>query len=338
MKNPYDTLGVKKDASTEEIKKAYRNLALKYHPDKNPDNPDAENRFKEISAAYDILGDANKRQQYDQYGDVNVRHGDIDPFEHLRNAGFPGFGDIFGQHRRQRTKGHDVRQSITIDFMESVKGCDKKISIDYPQACSSCKGNGSENGNSLETCKQCGGMGKIGYNQGFMQILRTCNKCSGKGTIIIKKCKDCSGTGNKFKNEVLKVTIPAGLDDGTIIRLAGKGMPSQYGYDNGDLYLSVLVAPHNKFKRSGNNIVSAETVNYLDAILGTKINIDTIHGNIKLTVPPGTQPNSVLKVKNKGIARDAHHIGDHLVEIKVSIPKKLSDKEKEVLNSLREDK
>ena len=334
MKNPYDVLGVKKDASTEEIKKVYRQLALKYHPDKNPDNSDAESKFKDISAAYEILSDPEKRQQYDLHGDVSSHPPGVDPFEHMRNAGFGfGFDEFFGG-RRRRVRGSDVRKRINISFMEAAKGCVKKMGIEYPQECTSCKGNGSENGTNIEACSHCNGAGKVGYNQGFMQILQTCPVCQGKGNKVTKTCSQCSGKGAKFRNEVLKVTIPAGLDDGSTIRLTGKGMPSPYGAESGDLYLSIVITPHVKFKRDGLNVYSEESINYIDAILGTKIPVNTIHGQVKLTIPAGTQPNTVLKIKEKGVLRDSAK-GDHLVGIKVSLPTKLSDEEKELLSKLR---
>jgi len=276
------------------------------------------------------LGDADKRLQYDNYGEVGPRPTGPNPF-----SGFGiHFDDLFGG-RRPSTKGHDARKQISVSFMEAVKGCTKKISIDYPKQCTACNGNGSENGSSIESCETCGGMGKVGYSQGFMQILRTCHSCHGKGHIVTKQCGECSGTGTKFKNEILKVKIPAGIENGSTIRLAGKGMPSDFGAENGDLYLSILVPPHGKFKRNGLNILSVESINYLDAILGTKITANTIHGQVKLTVPAGTQPNSVLKIKGKGIAKDTAHVGDHLVEIKVDLPTKLSDEEKEILGRLK---
>lgn len=335
MNNPYEVLGLNKDASTEDIKKAYRKLALKYHPDTNPEDPEAENKFKEISAAYEIIGDPEKRQQYDTYGSVGQQPPPIDPFEFIRNSGF-GFDFGFGRdNRRQRsTRGQDVQKGITISFLEAAKGCDKKIGINYPETCKDCRGNGSENGTSLEQCSVCNGQGKIGYNQGFMQILQTCHGCSGQGHKVTKQCPTCSGKGVNFKSEAIRVKIPSGIDDGSVIRLSGKGLPSEYGGENGNLYLMISVAPHNVFKRQGNDIITNQTVDYIDAILGTKLNVETIHGKVSLSIPQGTQPNSVLKITNKGIQK-GNETGNHLVKISVKLPDKISEEGKELLLKLK---
>lgn len=333
MKNPYDVLGVKKDATPEEIKKVYRKLALQYHPDRNPSDPDAESKFKDLSAAYEILSDPQKRQQYDTYGSDYEQFNGIDPFEHIRNSVFGiGFDDFFNQ--RRSTRGGDLRHTIYIDFMESVKGCTKKVSIQYPHKCSSCNGNGSKNGDNVDKCDSCNGIGKIGYNQGFMHILQTCHKCNGTGNNIKEKCTTCFGKGTVTNNETIKVNIPAGIDNGTTMRVSGKGMPSLYGSESGNLYLSVAIKPHNRYKRNGLNIISEEYINYIDAILGTKVQVDTIHGKIKLTVPHGTQPNDILKISGKGIIQKSNK-GDHLIFVKVRIPKQVSNEEEELLSKLK---
>ena len=335
MKDPYKVLGLGKDASEGDIKKQYRKLALQYHPDKNPDDPSAEAQFKEVSAAYEVLSDPEKRKMYDTYGDVNPRAQGPGPsgFDPFGGRGGFDFGDFFG-NRRRRTRGDDVKKGIVLDFMEAVHGCTKKLGIDYPYACSPCKGNGSKDGTNLKECETCGGMGKVGYNQGFMQILQTCPSCQGRGKDIIEKCPECNGRGQKTKTDTVKVTIPPGIDHSSVLRLGGKGMPSAYGDAPGDLYLEVHVKPHSKFRREGFNILSEETISYLDAILGTKLIISTIHNKVDLKIPAGTQPGTTLKVAGKGVIREARK-GDHLVKVNVSLPKNVSPEEQELLEKLK---
>lgn len=332
MNDPYKTLNVKKDASADEIKKAYRKLALVYHPDKNPDNPESEDKFKEVSVAYDLLSDAEKRQQYDLYGEAGPQQQQRHP-----GHGFGGFDinieDFIGG-MRGNVRGSDIRKQIRIEFMEAAHGCVKKISIDYPYECNTCRGNGSKDGKSIQSCETCGGIGKVGYNQGFMQILRTCPGCSGHGHVVLEKCTDCQGRRTKTRNEILKVTVPAGIDDGMTMRLSEKGMSSSYGAQSGDLYLTILINQHKEFIRKGVHVYSEKTISYVDAILGIKIPVETIHGQVNIKVPAGTQPESVLKIKHKGIASRGDK-GNHLVYIKVSLPKKPSKQEKELLEKLK---
>ncbi|KKN37887.1 hypothetical protein LCGC14_0758960 [marine sediment metagenome] len=331
MKDPYKTLGVKKDADAGEIKKAYRDLAKQTHPDKNPDDPKSEDKFKEVSAAYELLNDAEKRQQYDLYGEGGPQS------QYQPGSGFPGGYDPFanmGGFGRRSVRGSDAHKSIRISFMDAAHGCVKKISIDYPYECNTCKGNGSKDGTKIRPCNMCGGAGKVGYNQGFMQILQTCHECQGQGHIVIEKCTDCFGHGIKTRNEILKVTVPAGLDDGMTMRLTGKGMPSPYGAESGDMYLTVLIASHPKFKRNGIHVYSEKTIGYIDAILGVKIPVETIHGQVKLKIPAGTQPETILKIKHKGVSGRVDN-GNHMVCIKVSLPKEISEKEKDILEKLR---
>ena len=330
MNDLYNVLGVKKDASEQEIKTAYRQLAHKYHPDKNPGDAAAEEKFKEISAAYEVLGDKTKRQNYDQFGDAkaqqNSNYSDI--FDHI------DISDILGKYgfggRRQTTRGQDLRHHLNLSFMDAALGCAKSIEVDYPFDCKTCKGNGSKDGTNLRTCPVCNGAGKIGRRQGMMQVLATCAACRGRGEQVTVICDDCKGKGQQSKKEVLKVSIPAGVDDSTTMRLAGKGLASDIGGSPGDLYLNLRVAPHNRFKRLGDTVITDEKVSYLDAILGTRVNVETIHGNVSIKVPPGTQPDSKFRISKKGI-----NGGDHIASIVVTIPKELSAEEKDLLTKLK---
>jgi molecular chaperone DnaJ len=338
MNNPYETLGVAKDASDEDIKKAFHKLALQHHPDRNPDNKEAEERFKDISAAYETINTPEKRQTYDMGGRVgsNPFSGGFDPFDFIRNASAGGnFNGWFGGRGGRQTRGDDIQRTIQIDFMDSVLGATKKISVDYPLSCAACKGIGAKDGTALDVCKTCNGQGKMGQSHGFMQIISTCPACKGKGKTIITPCAECTN-GIKIQVEALKVTIPAGIDNGTMLRLSGKGMPSQYGFDSGDMFLQIDIAPHQRFQRDGFSIFTTESISYLDAILGTKISVETIHGPVKLTVPPGTQPGSILNIKEKGIIKSEGIKGDHLAGIKVNIPAQLKPEELELLARLKE--
>lgn len=332
-------MGLEKSANEKEIKKAYRDLALKYHPDKNPEDPNAEERFKEISSAYEILSNPQKKQYYDTYGHAGpqsaprsgVNYDDI-------FGGFSGFDfeSFFGGGRRRRKgpiRGQDYRDRVTISFMDSVKGAEKTISFKRPINCSSCDGTGAKDKNTQE-CSNCRGSGKVAASQGFMQIVTTCGQCHGKGRIATEKCPDCND-GRKLIEESFKVKIPAGVESGTRMRVQGKGAPSDYGGPPGDLYIDIVVKEHPRFKKRGQDIHSTEEIDYLDAILGSTKDIETIHGTGKLKIPAGTQPESILKIKKKGIISN-NKSGDHLVSIKVKIPNSLSKEQKEFLIKLKE--
>lgn len=307
-------------------------MALEFHPDKNPGNKEAEERFKAITAAYEVLSDAEKRNNLDKYGDEkgasyqqNVNINDIFGFD---------LDQIFGMGHKKRNIGQDIHKSIDIDFMEAVLGCSKNITIERPEFCAACNGSGAKDNTSIINCSSCNGNGKVGYRQGGMQILQTCGLCYGTGKKILEKCPHCFGVGNKIRKESIKVTIPTGVDDGNILRLLGKGAPNDIGDNYGNLYLSIGIRTHNKFKRIGLNIQAEEEVNYIDAILGTKIDINTIYGREKIIIPPGTQPNAAIKIDGKGIVKSKFK-GDHLIFVKIKLPKKVSDEEKELLNKLK---
>lgn len=306
-------------------------MALELHPDKNPNNKEAEEKFKQITAAYEILGDENKRKEFDSGGRAN-----FSPDDFFRNAGI-NFEDLFGggfKRKQRTTKGEDLNKAITLEFMEAIKGCQKTIKIGRPENCKPCSGNGSKDGNSIRTCSNCQGTGKTTYKQSFMQIVNTCGTCGGMGFEILEFCSNCKGKGAVEKEEIIKVSIPAGVDESTTIRLHGKGMPSEYNGESGDCYLNINIKSHSKFKRAGSNIQSEEEINYLDAILGANIEVETVNGVAKLEIPAGTQPNSLFKIRNEGVNKN-NIKGDHIVGIKVKIPKNLSEKEKQLLNQIR---
>lgn len=332
MKDPYKTLGVSKTASQDEVKKAYRKLALKYHPDKNPDDKESEDKFKDISSAYDILGDESKRKLFDQYGTTNpnVNHGPP-----------PGFGQMFedmfgfGFSGPKKTRGRNIQKEIYVTFMEAAKGATKNINVDYLYNCSVCKGTGAKNGTELKDCEHCEGVGKVGKRNGFVQVLTTCPKCLGKGKIVIEKCDECNGAGKEKKTEKLNVQIPAGIDNGTTMRLAGKGMPSEHNMENGDLFLIIGVMPHREFKKVPNSldIFSQVKIDCFKAAIGTKVRASTIHGPVDLSIPSGTQPNTIMKISGKGVDAQGRK-GNHLVEVEIVVPdltEEQKDKLKEVM-------
>lgn len=367
--NYYDILGVSKVASDEEIKKAYRKLAHKYHPDKTGGD---EKKFKEINAAYQVLSDKTKRQQYDQFGQTFEQGG-----AGFRQGGFSGgfegfdFGDIFGQARqggganfefggdfsdifsdifgggrergRRRAKaGRDIQVDVEISFEEMVKGATRNIRLYKTVRCPVCKGTGGEPGASAETCPTCHGSGQVQKNTrsffgNFSQIM-TCSDCRGSGKIISKKCKKCGGDGLVKEDQEMEIEIPAGIADGQSISLEGQGEAGETGAQNGDLFVSVHVEPHAKFKREGNNIASQEFINFSQAVLGDKIFVETIEGRIRMKIPSGTQSGEIFRIKGEGIPfLQKGGRGDHLVKIIVNIPKNLTREQKKLIEKLKEE-
>jgi len=351
----YKTLGVEKNASESEIKKAYRKLAQQHHPD--TENGD-EKKFKEVTEAYEVLGDKQKRGQYDQFGSTgpgfsggkgsSQGFGGFD-FRNV-NVDFGGnFGDIFdtffgggGQRAKQKrgpSKGTDIEMVLQIRFEEAIFGVSKEIEISRYETCVKCKGNGAEPGTKLKTCNKCSGTGQQIRLQrtpfGQIQTASICNDCEGAGKIPEKKCSACKGEGRILKTSIIKAKIPAGINDQSIIRLAGKGEAGIMGGQYGDMFLHISIAPSRDFERIKNDIYSKKTIHAIQAIMGDKIMIKTVHGETELIIPSGTQSGSTIKLRNMGVPKvGSSSKGDHIVKIIVDIPKKLSGKEKKLYEEL----
>jgi molecular chaperone DnaJ len=346
----YDVLGVEKNASPEELKSAYRKLAVRYHPDKNPGDKKAEDKFKEASEAYGILSDQEKKQNYDNFGHAAFENGGG-----RQAGGFGGFGgadfsdifeDFFGDFggggrsrgkRNSNNRGSDLRYDLSITLEEAYEGKKQDIKFSTTEKCNTCKGNGSKPGHSPDRCTICGGNGKVRSNQGFFTVQQTCPQCAGSGEEITNPCNDCNGQGNKQTSKKLSVTIPKGVDDGTRIRLAGKGEAGTKGGTAGDLYLFINVHSHDLFKRSDENLFFEFPISIADAALGTTIEIPTIDGGrAKIKIPDGTQNGKQFRLKGKGMPymRGSGN-GDLYVQVNTEVPISLNKEQKELLEKFR---
>ena len=350
----YEVLGVNKDASEADIKKAFRKLARKYHPDVNPGNKTAEHKFKEMNEAYEVLSDAKKRQQYDQFGHAAFGGGygpEAGPgpgfggfrpgTEYSGGGNFEGFGDIFGDLFGQRVrprgplKGEDTTYAVEVDLEDAIYGKTMQVDLRREVTCSTCGGSGAQPGTSRRTCPTCGGSGRISQGRGFMQIAQPCPTCRGEGTINPSPCRNCGGRGVVPKSERINVKIPPGVDNGSKIRVAGMGGPGEQGGPPGDVYIITKVRPHPYFERKGDNLYSEAKVTVKEAALGDKIEIPTVDGMVSMTVPPGVQTGQQLKLKGKGVPHlGGGGVGDHYVTLKVVTPTGLGDREKELLREL----
>lgn len=347
----YEVLGITRSTPNEEIKKAYRKLAVQFHPDKNPGDKKAEERFKELSEAYEVLSDPQKRQMYDQFG-------------HAAGAGGPGgmggfdfqgfggagsindiFGDIFGDlfgasqqgrggrgRRRTGRPGDDLKTSVDITFEEAAFGAEKVITVPKTILCNPCEGSGAEPGSQAETCTQCGGRGEVSFQQGFFAITRPCPRCNGSGQTISKPCQTCHGSGHTKKRSQIAVKIPAGVDTGQRLKLTGEGDTGERGGPPGDLYVGINILPHDFFSRNEFDVICEVPVTFIHAALGAEIEVPTLEGKVKLKIPPGTQSHKILRLKGKGLARlGSYGRGDQLVRIIVEVPSKLSSEQKDLL-------
>lgn len=339
----YDLLGISSDASDEEIRKAYRKLAVKYHPDKNPDNKEAEEKFKEISHAYEILNDKNKRSQYDRFGENAFQGGGTggfhDPSDIFREAFGGGLGDVFGemfgfssQNNGGVSKGRDLEYNLKVDFLEAVKGTTKQIRVRKYEACSNCAGSGAKPGTSKAICNRCGGRGQVSQSAGFFSIARTCDLCRGTGEIIKERCSDCGGVGRKEDTKQISVKVPPGVDNGVRLRLSGEGEAGASGGPYGDMYVAITVKEHDFFSRDGYELLCVAPVAFTQLVFGDDMEVPGIEGNVQFPIPPGTQSGHIFRLKNKGIRRlDGRGYGDQLVKVHVETPKNLTAKQKELL-------
>lgn len=350
----YEVLGIDRGADDSAIKSAYRKLAKKYHPDVNPGDKEAEKKFKEATEAYGVLSDPQKRQQYDQFGHAAFEQGGGGA------GGFGGFngadmgdifgdifGDLFGGGGRRRPnngpmKGANVRAAVHITFEEAVFGCEKELDLNLKDACNTCHGTGAKPGTSPETCPKCHGSGQVVYTQqsmfGTIQNVQTCPECQGTGKVIKEKCTDCRGTGFVSSRKKIKVTIPAGIDNGQSIRIRDKGEPGLNGGPRGDLMVEVIVARHPIFQRQDMNIFSTAPITYAQAALGGEVRISTVDGDVMYDVKPGTQTDTKVRLKGKGVPslRNKNVRGDHYVTLVVQVPTKLNEEAKEALRKFDE--
>ena len=343
----YEILGVNRDASEDEIKKAYRKLAMKYHPDRNPDSKEAEDKFKEAKEAYEILSDAQKRAAYDQYG-----HAGIDPQAGFGGGGggqgFGGFADAFGGifdeifggrggGRSNIYRGADLRYNLEISLEQAAHGTETKIRIPTMEACEACHGSGAKSGTQPVTCPSCGGSGQVRLQQGFFSIQQTCPKCHGTGRFIPDPCNTCHGAGRVKQHKTLAVKIPAGVDEGDRIRLAGEGEHGVNGGPPGDLYVQIHLKPHPVFTRDHNDLHCEMPISFTTAALGGEIEIPTLDGAAKIKIPPETQSGRIFRLRGKGIKGvRSHHHGDLLCHVVVETPVNLTERQKELLRELEE--
>lgn len=349
----YEVLGVPRDAGGSAIKSAYRKLAVKFHPDRNPGDAVAEERFKEAAEAYAVLSDADKRARYDRFGHEGVRGSGAGPF----GGGFDptvfgdfadilgdlfGFGFAGGRRRggRAASRGADLRYDLEISFEEAAFGVEKTLKIPRLERCEECGGSGSVGEESPARCELCGGRGQVRYNQGFLTVARTCPKCQGEGSVVRDPCPACRGQGLAERERKIEVKIPAGVDTGARLRLQGEGEHGRFGGPPGDLYVVTRVAPHETFRREGPHVLSEVEVSYPQAVLGASLEVPTLHGTEAVEIPPGTEPGQQFRLRGQGMPRlDGRGRGDHVAFARIAIPRPgdLTEEQVELLRRLAEE-
>ena len=336
----YEVLGVNRDASEDELKKAYRRLAMKHHPDRNPDNPKAEGLFKEAKEAYETLTDSQKRAAYDQYGHAGIEQGGMGGAGGFSDAFGDIFGDIFGGGGRSRSnvyRGADLQYNLEISLEEAARGTETKIRIPTQEECETCHGSGAKPGTEPITCTTCGGHGQVRMQQGFFSLQQTCPKCHGTGKIVPNPCVDCHGTGRVKRNKTLSVRIPAGVDNGDRIRLSGEGEPGVNNGPSGDLYVVIHLKAHAVFQRDHNDLHCEMPISFSTAALGGEIEIPTLEGHAKIKIPAETQTGKVFRLRGKGIQGVRTSApGDLMCHVMIETPVNLTERQKDLLRELED--
>ncbi len=338
----YDVLGVDRSATDREIASAYRKLAIKCHPDKNPGDEEAIAKFKEAAEAFEVLSDTEDRALYDHYGHAGVdgRRGAGPHFTNVDDI-FSAFGDLFGDlfggrgRGRHPARGRDVRCDVTLNLHEAADGVSKTIEFDRHEKCADCDGSGAQSGSEKEMCQYCGGHGQVIQSAGIVRVQTTCPSCHGHGTVIKHPCKNCRGTGQALRRVVTEVQIPAGVDDGMRVRIPGQGEPSANGGTSGDCYCFISLLPHTFFERDGQNLVCRVPITYPQAALGASIEVPTLSGREEVEIPSGTQSGDVFRLEGRGMPDPRRRgLGDLLVQVNIEVPTKLTDREEELLRGL----
>jgi len=343
----YEVLGVSKNASADEIKRAYRRMAIKCHPDKNPNDKEAETKFKECAEAYEVLSDPEKRQRYDQFGQEGLRGMGMHDYSHMKwqdigsifediFSGFGGFGDVFGMgagtHRGGPTRGYDLETSVDLTLNDIAKGTEKTIEFTRQDICPECSGSGCAPGTKPGRCQTCNGTGQIARGGGFFQMVSTCPQCRGTGEVITNPCKKCRGTARVPKKRSVNIKIPAGVHEGQGVRVANEGEPGQKGGPKGDLYCYIRIKPHEFLERDGNDLIAVVPISFTQAALGATIDVPSLNGTKSLKIPPGSQYGSIFRIKGQGLPDiRTGRTGDQLVQIAIETPTKLNEKQQELL-------
>ncbi len=338
----YEVLGVDKGAAESELKAAYRKLALKYHPDRNPDDKAAEEKFKEAAEAYEVLRDPQKRQIYDQYGHQGLEGQGFSGFGGFEDI-FSSFGDIFedffgfgsrgrGRSRSRVQRGADLRYDMTLEFMDAAFGVETTIDLEKAETCTECQGSGAEQGTQPQTCPQCGGAGQVGRSQGFFTIRTTCPQCRGAGQVITDPCGHCHGQGRIVVSKTVSVKIPAGVDSGSRLRLSGEGEAGPNGGPAGDLYVFINVKPHDFFHREGTDVICLLPISFIQATLGDKVKVPTLTNEKELTIPKGTQHGELFRFRGEGIpSLRSGQPGDQIIQVTIKTPTNISKKQEALL-------